>query len=92
MRWTVRAMEFAWRVLPLSGCPPMTMTALKLTEEVTVRDDRPSEVGYQGRVSVDAGLAALRAGGGTSCGRRGQPLVPAQRPQSYRERKLTGGG
>jgi nucleoside-diphosphate-sugar epimerase len=55
--------ETAWRLLPLKGQPPLTRTAMALIgEEVTVVDAKARrELGYQGLVSREAGLAELAA-------------------------------
>lgn len=54
--------EFAWEYLPLPGAPPITRMAIALgTQEVTVSDALARrELGYVGRVSVEAGIAELR--------------------------------
>jgi nucleoside-diphosphate-sugar epimerase len=63
--WLVRPiaalLEGAWRALPLGGHPPLTRSAVRLVgEEVTVDDTRARrEIGYVGKVSVEAGLREL---------------------------------
>lgn len=54
----------SWEWLPLPGRPPLTRMAVALgTQEVTVRDDKARrELGYAGRISVEAGLAELASG------------------------------
>jgi nucleoside-diphosphate-sugar epimerase len=65
-RWLARALawasELAWRTLPLGGEPPITRTAVRLVgEEVTVDDGKARrELGYVGRMSREAGLAAMK--------------------------------
>lgn len=65
-RWVAWSMaglaEAAWTVLPLSGEPPMTRAIVRLLgEEVTIDDGKARrELGYEGRVTVDEGLEALR--------------------------------
>lgn len=56
----VRASEIAWALLP--GEPPLGDTAYALAlQEVTVSDAKArAELGYQGRVSVEQGLAEMR--------------------------------
>jgi nucleoside-diphosphate-sugar epimerase len=53
--------EFAWEYLPLPGAPPLTRMAVALgTQDVTVNDAKARrELGYQGRVSIEDGLAEL---------------------------------
>lgn len=53
--------EFAWEYLPLPGNPPLTRMAIALgTQDVTVIDAKARrELGYQGKISVDAGMAEL---------------------------------
>jgi len=68
-RWVARlyalACEAAWTLLPLAGEPPLTRTALLLMgEEVTPLDARARrEIGYEGRVTREAGLAEMRGPG-----------------------------
>jgi nucleoside-diphosphate-sugar epimerase len=59
LAWTV---ESTWKLLGRDKPPPMTRTAIKLIgEEVTVSDRKAREdIGYQGKVSIEAGLAAMR--------------------------------
>jgi nucleoside-diphosphate-sugar epimerase len=56
--------ETLWEYLPLPGSPPLTRMALALgAQEVTVSDAKARrELGYVGRISVDAGLAELSPG------------------------------
>jgi nucleoside-diphosphate-sugar epimerase len=55
--------EAAWTTLGLPGRPPMTRTAVNLLfQEVTVIDRKArTELGYTSHVSIDQGLAELRA-------------------------------
>jgi nucleoside-diphosphate-sugar epimerase len=57
------AAEAAWRLLRLAGEPPLDrMTIALLGDECTVDDGKARrDLGYAGRVSVEAGLADLRA-------------------------------
>jgi nucleoside-diphosphate-sugar epimerase len=57
------ATEAAWRVLRLAGEPPLDrMTVALLGDECTVDDGKARrDLGYAGGVSVEAGLAELRA-------------------------------
>ena len=52
-----------WRALPLPGRPPLDLTAVRVTGETcTLRDDRARrELGYEGHVTRERGLAELRA-------------------------------
>lgn len=52
-----------WRTLPLPGRPPIDLTAVRVTGETcTLRDDRARrELGYEGQVTREDGLAELRA-------------------------------
>ncbi|MDP9141972.1 MAG: NAD-dependent epimerase/dehydratase family protein [Pseudomonadota bacterium] len=54
--------EFAWEYLPIPGAPPITRMAIALgTQDVTVIDTLARrEIGYVGRVSVEAGIAELQ--------------------------------
>jgi nucleoside-diphosphate-sugar epimerase len=54
--------EFAWEWLPLRGAPPLTRMAIALgTQAVTVSDALTRrEMGYVGRTSREAGLAAMK--------------------------------
>lgn len=54
--------EFAWEWLPLKGAPPLTRMAIALgTQEVTVSDALARrELGYVGRTTREAGLAAMK--------------------------------
>jgi nucleoside-diphosphate-sugar epimerase len=56
--------ETAWRVLPLSGRPPLTRFTYWVTsQECTIRIDKAREqLGYQPVTSREDGLAELRAG------------------------------
>lgn len=64
-RWaadlTARACELAWRVLPLSGEPPLTRTLVALGgQRMTVDDSKARrELGYQATVSRGEGLDEL---------------------------------
>ncbi|MGH8540890.1 MAG: NAD-dependent epimerase/dehydratase family protein [Stenotrophobium sp.] len=53
--------EFLWEYLPLPGNPPLTRLAVVLgCQEVTVNDAKARrELGYLGKMSIAAGLAAL---------------------------------
>ncbi|MDE2150440.1 MAG: NAD-dependent epimerase, partial [Gammaproteobacteria bacterium] len=55
--------QWLWRLPGFSDAPPITRTALALTaHEVTVVDDKArSELGYQGAMTWEAGLAEMRA-------------------------------
>lgn len=55
--------EFAWEYLPLPGAPPITRMSIALgTQDVTVIDTLARrELGYVGRISVEAGLKELGA-------------------------------
>lgn len=65
--WLARALagvvELPWRVLGLSGAPPMTRFAVTMmSASVTVRCDKAkAELGYAPVLTVDEGLAQLRA-------------------------------
>jgi nucleoside-diphosphate-sugar epimerase len=67
-RWTVRLVAAVaggvWRWLPLPGQPPVTRAMLRLAGETcTVRDDKARrELGYEGKVTRQQGLAQLQAG------------------------------
>ena len=54
--------EWIWETFGLKGAPPATRVAIRLGgEEVTVDDSKARrELGYQGRVTREAGLAAMR--------------------------------
>ncbi len=54
----------AWRLLPLSGRPPLDPVTLRVVGEAcTVRDNKARrELGYEGQVSREKGLAELRSG------------------------------
>jgi nucleoside-diphosphate-sugar epimerase len=56
--------DLAWRVLPLRGRPPLTREVLRaIGETCTIRDDKARhELGYEGKVTRERGLAELRAG------------------------------
>jgi nucleoside-diphosphate-sugar epimerase len=56
--------ESIWRVLPLKGDPPLTrMAYFLIANEVTLDISKArEELGYEPRVTVEEGLAALRAG------------------------------
>jgi len=80
-RWLVRALAElagrAWRVLPLPGAPPLDPVTLRVAGETcTVRDDKARrELGYEGKVSRERGLAELRLGTDTL---RGPPSAAHQ--------------
>lgn len=60
LAWGLAAVsEWLWRLLRLKGEPPITRTAICLMGgEVTVNDARArTELGYQGRVTMEEGLA-----------------------------------
>jgi len=59
--WLARICALLWRLLPLKGTPPLTPMAVLLSgHEITVVDRRArTELGYQGRVTRDEGLATL---------------------------------
>lgn len=63
-RWVATGTEKAWEWLPLPGNPPVTRVACALGgQEVTVRDDKARhELGYAGKISIEAGLAELASG------------------------------
>jgi nucleoside-diphosphate-sugar epimerase len=52
-----------WRALPLPGGPPVTLATVRaIGEECTLRDDRARrELGYEGHVTREQGLAELRS-------------------------------
>jgi nucleoside-diphosphate-sugar epimerase len=54
--------EWLWENLKLKGAPPATRLSVRLGgEEVTVDDSKARrELGYQGKVTREAGLAAMR--------------------------------
>lgn len=56
-------LEFLWEHLPLPGKPPLPRIAIVLgCQQVTVNDAKARrELGYRGSVSVEDGLAALKA-------------------------------
>lgn len=66
-RWAARSVAAltgpAWHWLPLRGQPPVTRTMLRSAGETcTVRDDKARrELGYEGKVSRQQGLAEMRA-------------------------------
>ena len=53
-----------WRTLPLPGRPPLDLTAVRVIGETcTLRDERARrELGYEGQVTRERGLAELRSG------------------------------
>jgi nucleoside-diphosphate-sugar epimerase len=59
-----RGGEFAWRVFPLKGEPPLTRFALwAASQECTLDDSKArSELGYKPVISREEGLAAMAAG------------------------------
>lgn len=66
LAWTLGGTcEWLWEHLPLRGAPPATrMVANLFGQEVTVNDGKARrELGYVGRMSVDAGLRALAGQG-----------------------------
>jgi nucleoside-diphosphate-sugar epimerase len=69
--WLARGLaalaEASWRVLPLPGAPALDPVTLRVVGETcTVRDDKARrELGYEGKVQRDAGLAELRAEAGS---------------------------
>jgi nucleoside-diphosphate-sugar epimerase len=68
--WVARVMadagEAIWAGLKLKGRPPLTRTAVNLLfTEVTVNDAKArAELGYRSHVSIDEGLADMRAEAG----------------------------
>lgn len=66
-----------WRVLPLPGRPPLDRTAVRVVGETcTLRDDRARrELGYEGQVTREQGLAELRSER-SPAGSAGQPPLP----------------
>jgi len=62
-RGAAAAAGTAWRFLPLRGTAPLDRATLRVVGETcTVRDDKArQELGYEGGVSRDQGLAELRA-------------------------------
>jgi nucleoside-diphosphate-sugar epimerase len=70
-----------WRVLPLPGRPPLDLTAVRVVGETcTLRDDRARrELGYEGQVSREQGLAELRSER-SPAGSAGQPPRPGPSP------------
>lgn len=64
--WGATAAEAAWRRLPLPGSPPLTrMTVATIGQEMTVDDGKARrDLGYEGGVTREAGLAELRDGAG----------------------------
>jgi nucleoside-diphosphate-sugar epimerase len=70
-----------WRALPLPGRPPLDLTAVRVVGETcTLRDDRARrELGYEGQVSREQGLAELRSER-SPAGSAGQPPVPGPSP------------
>jgi nucleoside-diphosphate-sugar epimerase len=73
-RWLAHAVAqiagTAWRLLPLGGEPPLDPVTLRVVGETcTVRDGKARrELGYEGKVSREQGLAELRAGTGSRIG------------------------
>jgi nucleoside-diphosphate-sugar epimerase len=67
-----------WRALPLPGRPPLDLATVRVIGETcTLRDDRARrELGYEGRVSRERGLAELRSER-SPAGSAGQPPYPA---------------
>ncbi len=62
-RWLAALAGVAWRLLPLSGAPPLDPVTLRVVgEPCTVRDDKARrELGYEGKVSRERGFAELRS-------------------------------
>ncbi len=54
--------EFLWNVLPLPGDPPATRSAIRLIGiEVSLDDSKARrELGYQSKLSIEAGMTELR--------------------------------
>ena len=71
-RWLARAIaygsEWVWRTFHLQGSPPLTRSAVHIIgEEVTVNDCKARrELGYQGHVSREVGLAGMMSAHNTS--------------------------
>lgn len=63
MRGVAAGVEGAWRSLGLRRAPPLTRFAIDMmASTVTVRTDKArAELGYAPEVTVDAGIAAMRA-------------------------------
>lgn len=59
LAWTV---EGVWKLFGIRRDPPITRTAVRLVgDEVTVIDAKARrELGYQGKTTIEAGLAAMR--------------------------------
>jgi nucleoside-diphosphate-sugar epimerase len=62
-RTVARGTGALWRVLPLPGRPPVDLATVRVVGETcTLRDDRARwELGYEGKVRREEGLAELRA-------------------------------
>ncbi len=60
--------DFIWNRFKLKSDPPITRARLKLVgEEATVNDAKArSELGYEGKISVEEGLAEMRQAAGVS--------------------------
>ncbi len=60
-----RAGETVWKIFRFKGEPPLSVSAVRLLgEEVTVNDQKARrELGYQGKLSREAGLRELMAAG-----------------------------
>lgn len=65
--WGATAAEAAWRTLPAPGSPPLTrMTVATIGQEMTLDDGKArDDLGYEGRVSRESGLAELREAAST---------------------------
>ncbi len=72
---TAWACETWWRVLGLRGTPPLTRTLVHLGgQEVTVVDSKARrELGYQGAVTLQEGLAEMRLAPGEVTASSGPP-------------------
>lgn len=59
-----RNCEFLWKVLPLKGDPLLPRELLYLMgQHMTINDNKArTELGYEGRVTLEEGLAEMRAG------------------------------
>jgi len=70
-----------WRMLPLPGRPPLDLTEVRVVGETcTLRDDRARrELGYEGHVSREQGLAELRSERSPASS-AGPPPLPGQSP------------
>lgn len=68
IRWGAAGAEFAWRVFPLSGDPPVTKTMIAPSgHEVTIDDSKArTELGPEPVISREVGLEELRAASNAS--------------------------